>query len=197
MAQLKMVYLKEFGCPDEFPIPEGFSFVPFTMELAPQYYQLRIDGGFTSPWDDEAFKKYEPKLTPNGLILVKHIESGRLVAAASAEKRILPLDPPFDASLGWVIAHPDFRGKKLGKLVCTTVTRKLIVEGYAKLVLSTDDFRIPAIATYLNIGWLPWLYEPDMQERWQNVLKTLNRTNVKPVELPPNNPWENYPTTLF
>ena len=190
-----MVYLKKFGCPDDSD-PRRLLVRPIHNGTRPQYYQLRIDGGFTSPWDDEAFKKYRPKLTPNGLILVKHIRSGRLVAAASAESA-----HPATGSAFWRLPRmghcaPDFRGKN-SKARLHNRNQKTHRRGYAKLVLSTDDFRIPAIATYTQYRMAPWLYEPDMQERWQNVLKTLQQDKRQAVELPPNNPWENYPTTIF
>jgi mycothiol synthase len=36
--------------------------------------------------------------------------------------------------------------------------------------LSTDDFRIPAIAIYLSLGFRPFLYDDDMQNRWKTIL---------------------------
>ena len=54
-------------------------------------------------------------------------------------------------------------------MVCAEVMHKLFQNGYRSFTLLTDDVRIPAIKTYLNLGWKPWLYEPDMEERWQKI----------------------------
>ena len=39
--------------------------------------------------------------------------------------------------------------------------------------LKTDDFRIPAIKIYYRLGFLPWLFEEGMRERWTIVAKNL------------------------
>jgi len=38
------------------------------------------------------------------------------------------------------------------------VTNRLVQEGFTRPFLRTEDFRIPAIAIYLQLGWLPDVY---------------------------------------
>ena len=50
---------------------------------------------------------------------------------------------------------------------------KLYQHKYRVFSLLTDDFRVPAVKTYLNLKWQPWLYLEDMQERWQALAEKL------------------------
>ena len=47
------------------------------------------------------------------------------------------------------------RGRKLGRAVCGRVLQYLKENGCTQIVLTTDDFRIPAIKTYLSLGFQP------------------------------------------
>jgi mycothiol synthase len=53
-------------------------------------------------------------------------------------------------------------------------TARLIQAGYEEIYLRTDDHRLPAIKTYLKLGWEPFLCAPDMAERWRTVCQQLN-----------------------
>jgi mycothiol synthase len=45
--------------------------------------------------------------------------------------------------------------------------------GYRRIYLLTDDFRLPAIKTYLRLGFVPFLFEEGMEQRWREVLRRL------------------------
>ena len=66
------------------------------------------------------------------------------------------------------------RGKYLGKTACIAAMHKLYQENYRAYSLKTDDFRIAAIKTYLRLGWQPWLYLEDMEDRWRKLAEILN-----------------------
>jgi RimJ/RimL family protein N-acetyltransferase len=68
----------------------------------------------------------------------------------------------------------DHAGKKLGRVVCAAATARFLRAGYRRIYLKTDDWRLPAIVTYLRLGYVPLLYAPDMAERWQAVHARLN-----------------------
>lgn len=74
----------------------------------------------------------------------------------------------------WVMTHPDFRGKSLGKAASVAVMHRLKKEGYRAFSLLTDDFRAAALKTYLDLGWRPWLYLEDMEGRWRAIAEKLN-----------------------
>jgi mycothiol synthase len=40
-------------------------------------------------------------------------------------------------------------------------------------MLDTDDFRIPAVKTYLNLGFIPVYVEEGQPKRWQGLFEKL------------------------
>ncbi len=96
------------------------------------------------------------------------------VATASAWYR-----PQWKEQTGYVHMvglMPDQAGKKLGYWVSLAVLHQFIREGRTRAVLHTDDFRIPAIKTYLNLGFLPELSADDHLERWKALSNTIGRS---------------------
>ena len=64
-------------------------------------------------------------------------------------------------------------GHKLGKWVSLAVLRYLRDNGFKCAKLDTDDFRIPAVKTYLNLGFIPVYVDDRQPERWQNLFQKL------------------------
>lgn len=65
------------------------------------------------------------------------------------------------------------RGRKLGRILCEHVMRYLVMRGCTRIVLTTDDFRLPAIKTYLSLGFQPVQDTDEMRCRWNTVYKRL------------------------
>lgn len=99
------------------------------------------------------------------------VQGNEIVAAAFASQH--SADPPVGA-LDFVIGHPDHRGRGLGYGVCLAVIRYLLARGYRRIVLSTDDWRFPALKTYLKLGFRPDLCREDMPGRWQAIYEELD-----------------------
>jgi mycothiol synthase len=116
---------------------------------------------------------WEKHHLPDGFFVIEHEGTGQLVAACFASHHPTERHPRA-GNFGWLAAHPDHRGKGLGRAVSAAVTRRLIEAGYRRIYLETHDFRKPAIAVYLNMGWVPYLFQPDMAARWQAVCRELN-----------------------
>ena len=57
--------------------------------------------------------------------------------------------------------------------VCAAVVTRLLRGGYSNLYLNTDDERLPAIKTYLKLGYRPVILTVDMETRWQTVCEAL------------------------
>jgi mycothiol synthase len=59
------------------------------------------------------------------------------------------------------------------------VTRRVLVHfadsGLDQAVLETDDFRLPAVRTYLRLGFVPEPRVAGDQTRWSKVLRKLTR----------------------
>jgi mycothiol synthase len=64
-------------------------------------------------------------------------------------------------------------GRRLGKLVSLCVLVYFRERGFKCVMLDTDDFRLPAVKTYLNLSFLPVYVDVDQPERWRRVFENL------------------------
>ena len=77
------------------------------------------------------------------------------------------------------------QGRGLGHAMARYALRIFAERGVASVVLTTDDFRLSAIKTYLDAGFCPVILpDPasDMNARWDAVLEKLGYTDVPRIE---------------
>lgn len=67
---------------------------------------------------------------------------------------------------------PGHSGRKLGYWVSLAVLHRFVFEGRASAVLQTDDHRVPAVKTYLKLGFKPLLVEENQRQRWRTIIDT-------------------------
>jgi len=94
-------------------------------------------------------------------------ESDQPVGTATAQ---LLDGQPF---LHYIAVHPDWRGRGLAKPLMSAVLRRHAALGRAGCYLTTDDFRLPAISSYVQMGYRPVLWSDDAQPRWRVVMAQL------------------------
>ena len=63
----------------------------------------------------------------------------------------------------------EFAGNGLGKIMLKLVLTELKKRGYKTALLSTDDERIPALKTYLSLGFKPVYNHESHLQRWQKI----------------------------
>ena len=80
-----------------------------------------------------------------------------------------------------VAAAPSCRGLGVGGLMNRIACAVFWEAGCETADLTTDDFRIPAIRSYLSAGFLPVDWDEDMAERWETILRDLGRSQVEMV----------------
>ena len=114
----------------------------------------------------------DPSYRPDRIFFVCTPE-GLPCGTASAYRR---------ASHGWEQGYlhyvgvcPAHAGRKLGAAVSLAVLRKFRAEGLSSAILQTDDFRLPAIKTYLDLGFEPLIVDENQPPRWTAVLTALGR----------------------
>ncbi len=73
---------------------------------------------------------------------------------------------------------PECRGRGVGKLLMGVAMANLWQRGAKIAYLTTDDFRVPAIQSYLTAGFMPVDYDVEMEQRWAAIAGFLGRTNV-------------------
>ncbi|GAB4456712.1 MAG: hypothetical protein OHK0029_15170 [Armatimonadaceae bacterium] len=98
-------------------------------------------------------------------------QNGTLIATASA--RWQPERYPGEGYVHWVASDPEHRGKRLGYIATLAVLHEFAAWDATSAVLHTDDFRVPAIKVYLNLGFVPVLNHPSFPERWQKLTTVL------------------------
>ena len=98
------------------------------------------------------------------------------VATASAYYRA-----SFMADFGmlhYVGALPGHQGRHLGYWVCLAALWRMREDARRGAWLSTDDFRLPAIKTYLRLGFAPLLFHDNQRERWPRVFEALGQPEL-------------------
>ncbi len=170
--QLRMVWPQErLGSPPHFSPPAGYTLRTFRPGDEAEHVRLMRVAGFAD-WSLEKLAAAMEKCLPDGFFVVEHSPSHQLVATAMAHHQPLP-EHPSGGELGWVAGDPEHKGKGLGYAVCAAVTRRFLEIGYHNIYLRTDDFRPPAIKLYLKLGYVPFLFAPDMEPRWRDVCARL------------------------
>lgn len=79
--------------------------------------------------------------------------------------------------LGWVVVDPEHRGHGLAGELCRAVLGYVGSLGHSYAYLLTEDFRLPALATYLRLGFEPELLDETHPARWTALRRRLGRAN--------------------
>lgn len=79
-----------------------------------------------------------------------------------------------DGCLHMVCVLPEHRGNRLGYLLTLAVMHYFRDNGYEKISLTTDDWRIAAIKTYLRLGFKPYYYDDSHIKRWNAIFEKIN-----------------------
>jgi mycothiol synthase len=77
-----------------------------------------------------------------------------------------------------VCVLPEHRGHRLGYWLSLAVLHRFREWGMQEAILDTDDFRLPALRTYFDLGFFPLLRDndPTQPDRWRNVMAELGVT---------------------
>lgn len=81
---------------------------------------------------------------------------------------------PGEGWLHYVAVDASARGRGLSKYVILAVLFACKAMGYHSCGLSTDDFRLPAIKTYLELGYEPVMSHESHPDRWKAIMENLD-----------------------
>lgn len=147
-----------------------------------------LSGGPDKLWTVERCRERlieRPQFSVDALYFVT--VDDRPVASACAWRE--PVDDFETGYVHMVCALPEHRGKGLGYIVTLATLRHFAERGFRSAVLNTDDFRLAAIRTYLNLGFVPTYDHPSHAGRWVDIYRQI-------AELWPGVPRPNPPTVL-
>lgn len=176
MSQLRMIRpnldeLPEIKVPKEYEIR--------TYKPGDEVHWARIInasfGGERSPEDARNQIMDKPQFVPEGLFFATY--KGKPVGTATAWRQ-----SPDETEVGYVHmvgVVPSYQGHRLGKLVSLCVLHFFSKHGFSMAMLDTDDHRLPALKTYLNLGFKPLYREDSHQERWRKVFEKLDVEQIE------------------
>lgn len=168
--QLRMTAeVAELASSDSPILPDGYSIRTFKPGDEDNYIKLMQAAGFTD-WSETLCNKALSNALEAGIFFLVDNATDELVGTAMAN-RINQDYPENGAELGWVAISPSHRAKGLSKPLCQAVINRFHEEGYEKAYLRTDDFRLAAIKTYLDLGWKPFFDCDELKWRWQAIYK--------------------------
>jgi mycothiol synthase len=165
-------------CPPAPRLPPGYELRCYADADEAAYCALMTQAGFEN-WNHERLEQVKPTILPDGFFVIFHCATGKLVATAMTHHKPAP-QLPYAGELGWVAGDNAHAGRALGFAVCAAVVGRFGRAGYHTVYLKTDDFRLPAIKTYLKLGFQPFLCATDADARWTRVCESL-RMPFNPV----------------
>jgi mycothiol synthase len=126
----------------------------------------------------KAFHAENGRVWPESIHLLVH--NDEVIATACVQ---LHSDTPTIPELGWVATIPAGRGQGLGRAVSIAVMHFMRKSGFQSCFLRTQDWRLPAIKTYLRLGFVPDLSHESYPDRWQAIYHRLKEEGVDFPEL--------------
>mgnify|MGYP001228758942 FL=1 len=150
-------------------ISKKYSVKGYSKTLEKSWIQLLGMGEFDGIWNENTFQEFiSPIERQKGSRLI--LEKKTVIAATFASAAIYEKNKV--GRLDFVVTHPVHRKKGLGKNICIAVINHFIEKKYEKVILQTDDWRIPAIAVYLKLGFKPVFTSKKLEEKWMEIINT-------------------------
>ena len=115
-------------------------------------------------WDVERVKREitEARFVLRTFVVVHDTEVVATASAAHEQKRF-----PGLGYIHWVATRPDHQGKKLGSIATIAALHEFVNHGFTVSILETDSFRVPAIVSYLRLGYRPTAVDDSHESRWE------------------------------
>lgn len=164
--QLQMVWPDHLlDQPPAVRVAQGYHLRTYRPGDEPRFYEVMALAGWPG-WDDERLRPWIARIPPGSWFMAVYTASDQIVATAMGLHDHSD-DHPFGGELGWVAADPAHSGQGLGLAVSAAVTARLLAAGYRNVHLYTEHWRLAAIKSYLKLGYVPFLYAPEMAQRWR------------------------------
>lgn len=131
-----------------------------------------MEGNVGNNWTEETCRQKlteDSRFKAENLFFIVHNETP--IASVCAWQS--PAQSADTGEVHMVGALAEHRGKGLGHLLNALVLHRLKELGYKKSHLKTDDWRLPAIKTYLDAGFEPLNTHESHPERWDKIFSEL------------------------
>ena len=155
--------------------PSGYALRHFEPGDAPAWAALLARNGELGEWNVDRAMPYFAANSRMPLAGAFFVTAGG-APVATAQLQLKP-DGPYAPvpELGWVAVDPAHQGHALASVACLAVMRYAASTGHRDIFLLTDDGRLPAIRTYLKLGFEPWITDASHPDRWKTVQEKLDQ----------------------
>ncbi len=143
--------------------------------------------------DDESVKRYMDIIVPDGWFFVED-SATEVVATSGALHNTREGMFPFGGDIGYVTVAPGHRRRGIGRAVTAAAVSRLLAAGYRSIRIgvgpdpssegSRADDNLPALRTYLALGFQPLLYSGARESRWQAIFEAMGRPPFTPSSWP-------------
>lgn len=153
-------------------VPEGYTLRSF-QEGDDAHWERVMQESFQRSADKTRFgamMRSDPAFRPERVLFI--CRDGVPVATSSAWHM-----PQYGERMGhlhYVAVVPSETGRGLGLQISLACLHRMKEEERATAMLLTDDFRIPAIKTYLKLGFRPLMMHEGHRQRWPEVFERID-----------------------
>ena len=152
-------------------LPPGVCLLAFREDGGPAAWAHIVNTAFGRDFTFDEKMRAEPAFRPERIFFLG--QGGQPVAVAAAWER--EKCPPGTGYLHYVAVLPEARGQALGYWVSLAALHQMRREGNLSAILETQDERLPAIKTYLKLGFAPDLTgHKSYPARWEKILAQLS-----------------------
>lgn len=168
----------------EYSLPHHFTVRPYRLEDRAAWIRLWRAGGLCLTDDDET--EYQTNVMDLAQLGFEPLRDTILVCGGGGVPvaTISAFIRTDEKELGsgyitQVSADPSVRGMGVGSAMLSIVMRRMYDIGCEKVILLTQDYRLPAIKSYLNQGFEPSLSGEGMAARWDAIYQNLGLPNPR------------------
>jgi len=171
--QLRLRRALEAPLPPERPLPPGFRVRPYARGDEAAWARLLHDNGELGDWDEARVRgmiaRDEPKLLLEGAFFVEG--DHELVATGCTMRHRCCVPDRELLEISWVGVAPSARGHGLAYVLSRHLLAYWQPRAAADVFILTDDWRVPAIVTYLRLGFRPETVHHNQVERWRALAR--------------------------
>ena len=158
--------------------------------ILPEPYRIRSEvSGDGSAWERIIAESFEHNISYDTMKNNNAYRPERIyfvtddndVPVATASAWIDPDFPEDCAALHMVGALQEHTGKHLGTHTVLAAMKQAEKEGFPRMCLKTDEFRIPAIKTYLRLGFQPVVVDERHIGCWNRIFTKIGREDLLPL----------------
>ena len=168
LPQLKMKHPDLSKLP-ALELPERITIHTEQADSEAQWTEIIVDSFGSTSFTYEATIRSSHGYRPAGVFFAA-LDGVDSATATAVEKPEYP-------GYGWIHmvgARSSARGHKLGYYAVLAALHDIRARGMSMAGLTTDDWRVPAIKTYLALGFEPWCEHESHLDRWEKIMAELN-----------------------